>query len=212
MESPIYEIFHSPSHSKNNFNKQRFQQHPNFTAYKQSKDWYTGSDLKHHHHVRVETNKNQFMSQHSLEWSCQRLELRTSDSRRWMAARSSLATTEDIVLPSNDQRDNKDVWLATSFLKVKIIPEILQGSINQESGKIDAIFKGKFWFSIGNGYKPPPLIVETARHRKSHMECMEVQEGRDWVKTEAAGGRCITGFTARSHQRQLYELPSLSSC
>ncbi|XP_072955436.1 uncharacterized protein [Typha angustifolia] len=47
------------------------------------------------------------------------------------------------------------------FLKIDIVPEFLQGSINRTSGKVDLQFRSKFWFSIGSIYKAPPLVVET---------------------------------------------------
>ncbi|KAK9291599.1 hypothetical protein L1049_019548 [Liquidambar formosana] len=47
------------------------------------------------------------------------------------------------------------------FLKIDIVPELFQGSINQESGKVDLEFKARFWFSVGSIYKAPPLLVET---------------------------------------------------
>ncbi|RDY10748.1 hypothetical protein CR513_04681 [Mucuna pruriens] len=47
------------------------------------------------------------------------------------------------------------------FLKIDIVPEALQGSINQESGKVDLEFKAKFLFSAGSFYKAPPLLVKT---------------------------------------------------
>ncbi|XP_024927744.3 uncharacterized protein LOC107414408 [Ziziphus jujuba] len=47
------------------------------------------------------------------------------------------------------------------FLKIDIVPELFQGSINKESGKVGLEFKAKFWFSVGSIYKAPPLLVET---------------------------------------------------
>ncbi|KAK1431662.1 hypothetical protein QVD17_08187 [Tagetes erecta] len=47
------------------------------------------------------------------------------------------------------------------FLKIDVVPEILRGIINVESGKVDLKFKAKFWFSMGSIYKAPPLLVET---------------------------------------------------
>ncbi|CAA3024378.1 uncharacterized protein LOC111403897 [Olea europaea var. sylvestris] len=47
------------------------------------------------------------------------------------------------------------------FLRIDIVPELFQGSINQESGQVDLKFKAKFWFSIGSIYKAPPLTVQT---------------------------------------------------
>ncbi|KAF5181329.1 Atp-dependent clp protease atp-binding subunit [Thalictrum thalictroides] len=47
------------------------------------------------------------------------------------------------------------------FLKIAIEPQLLQGSINEETGKVDLKFKSKFWFSVGSIYEAPPLVVET---------------------------------------------------
>ncbi|KAL4025259.1 hypothetical protein IC575_013639 [Cucumis melo] len=48
------------------------------------------------------------------------------------------------------------------FLKIDILPEFFQGSINQESGKqVELEFESKFIFSIGSLYKAPPLLVKT---------------------------------------------------
>lgn len=47
------------------------------------------------------------------------------------------------------------------FLRIDIVPEAFQGNINQESGKVDLVFKAKFLFSAGSLYKAPPLLVKT---------------------------------------------------
>ncbi|XVF09781.1 hypothetical protein REPUB_Repub07fG0125800 [Reevesia pubescens] len=47
------------------------------------------------------------------------------------------------------------------FLKIDIVPQLFQGNINQESGKVDLEFLAKFCFSIGSIYKAPPLLVKT---------------------------------------------------
>ncbi|GLT54795.1 hypothetical protein SLA2020_279630 [Shorea laevis] len=47
------------------------------------------------------------------------------------------------------------------FLKIEIAPELFQGSIHRESGKIDLEFMAKFWFSVGTLYRAPPLLVKT---------------------------------------------------
>ncbi|GAB4858660.1 hypothetical protein Ancab_010132 [Ancistrocladus abbreviatus] len=47
------------------------------------------------------------------------------------------------------------------FLKIDIVPQIFQGKINKESGKVDLGFKAEFWFSIGTIYRAPPLLVST---------------------------------------------------
>ncbi|GAB2265273.1 hypothetical protein Dimus_000340 [Dionaea muscipula] len=77
-------------------------------------------------------------------------------------------------------------WPLPPFLKIEIIPEVLQGSINEESGKIDIKLRAKYWFSIGSGYKAPPLIVETIlttdESRGSHGSTRGKRRGKD--------GRC----------------------
>ncbi|KAK9665572.1 hypothetical protein RND81_14G120100 [Saponaria officinalis] len=47
------------------------------------------------------------------------------------------------------------------FLRIDILPEILQGNVHKETGKVDLAFKATFWFSIGTIYKAPPLLVTT---------------------------------------------------
>lgn len=45
--------------------------------------------------------------------------------------------------------------------RIDIEPQVFQGTINPESGKVELEFKAKFWFSAGPIYKAPPLEVET---------------------------------------------------
>lgn len=47
------------------------------------------------------------------------------------------------------------------FLRIDIVPEVFQGIINKNSGKVDLEFKAKFLFSIASLYKAPPLVVNT---------------------------------------------------
>ncbi|KAK6926294.1 hypothetical protein RJ641_008013 [Dillenia turbinata] len=47
------------------------------------------------------------------------------------------------------------------FLKIDIVPELFQGKIDHESGKVELEFQAKFWFSASSIYKAPPLMVET---------------------------------------------------
>ncbi|AED97569.1 unnamed protein product [Arabidopsis thaliana] len=48
------------------------------------------------------------------------------------------------------------------FLKIDISPEIFQGTINQESGKVELEFMAKFFFTAGGGiYRAPALVVRT---------------------------------------------------
>ncbi|XP_022738008.1 uncharacterized protein LOC111290795 [Durio zibethinus] len=47
------------------------------------------------------------------------------------------------------------------FLKIDIVPQLLQGNINQESGKVELEFLAKFCFSVGSVYQAPPLLVKT---------------------------------------------------
>ncbi|KAG9453141.1 hypothetical protein H6P81_006045 [Aristolochia fimbriata] len=46
------------------------------------------------------------------------------------------------------------------FLKIEIIPELLQGTI-EGGGQINLEFKARFLFSIGTIYRAPPLLVAT---------------------------------------------------
>ncbi|KAE8736456.1 ataxin-10-like isoform X1 [Hibiscus syriacus] len=48
-----------------------------------------------------------------------------------------------------------------TFLKIDIVPQLFQGNINQESGKVDLEFLAKFCFSVGSVYKAPALLVKT---------------------------------------------------
>ncbi|KAJ6817518.1 uncharacterized protein M6B38_404505 [Iris pallida] len=47
------------------------------------------------------------------------------------------------------------------FLKIEIVPEAFEGTINKTSGKVDLQFRAKFWFSVGRLYRAPPLLVDT---------------------------------------------------
>ncbi|KAI6672290.1 hypothetical protein NL676_000196 [Syzygium grande] len=60
------------------------------------------------------------------------------------------------------------------FLKIDIVPQLFEGRICQESGKVDLQFKAKFSFSVGSLYRAPPLIVETvltSEESKGTMRC-----------------------------------------
>ncbi|XP_010444069.1 PREDICTED: uncharacterized protein LOC104726821 [Camelina sativa] len=48
------------------------------------------------------------------------------------------------------------------FLKIDISPEVFQGSIEPESGKVELEFTAKFSFTAGGGiYRAPALVVKT---------------------------------------------------
>ncbi|XP_068635460.1 uncharacterized protein [Aristolochia californica] len=47
------------------------------------------------------------------------------------------------------------------FLRIDIVPELFQGTIDEKTGQVDLEFKAKFLFSIGTIYRAPPLIVKT---------------------------------------------------
>lgn len=47
------------------------------------------------------------------------------------------------------------------FLNIHIVPEMLSGKINQESGQVDLRLKAEFWFSVGSIYRAAPLAVDT---------------------------------------------------
>ncbi|KAK2366918.1 hypothetical protein P8452_55348 [Trifolium repens] len=69
---------------------------------------------------------------------------------------------ETLYIPSLTSSTTKFLGLPLPpFLKIDIVPETFQGSINQESGKVDLEFKAKFLFSAGSIYKAPPLLVKT---------------------------------------------------
>lgn len=64
------------------------------------------------------------------------------------------------------------------FLKIDIVPEAFQGSINQESGKVDLEFKAKFLFSAGSLYKAPPLMVKTVLTSEESRGTMKSGRGK----------------------------------
>lgn len=47
------------------------------------------------------------------------------------------------------------------FLRIDIAPEVFQGIINTDTGKVDLEFQAKFMFSVGTVYRAPPLLVKT---------------------------------------------------
>ncbi|XP_065870496.1 uncharacterized protein [Euphorbia lathyris] len=46
-------------------------------------------------------------------------------------------------------------------LKIDIVPQLFQGSIDRETRKVDLEFTAKFLFSVGSLYRAPPLLVKT---------------------------------------------------
>ncbi|KAK1399583.1 ATP-dependent Clp protease ATP-binding [Heracleum sosnowskyi] len=72
------------------------------------------------------------------------------------------------------------------FLRIDIVPQLFQGSINSESGQVDLEFKAKFLFSIGSIYKAPPLVVETVLTSEESKGTMRNGRG-ERLNTE---GRC----------------------
>jgi len=46
-------------------------------------------------------------------------------------------------------------------LRIDVVPETLEGIIDKASGKVELKFQAKFFFSAGNLYRPPPLLVNT---------------------------------------------------
>lgn len=64
------------------------------------------------------------------------------------------------------------------FLKIDIVPEAFQGSINQESGKVDLEFKAKFLFSAGSLYEAPPLMVKTVLTSEESKGTMKSGRGK----------------------------------
>ncbi|KAH9621118.1 hypothetical protein KSS87_008383 [Heliosperma pusillum] len=79
------------------------------------------------------------------------------------------------------------------FLRIDIVPEILEGSIYKETGKVDLAFKAKFWFSIGTIYKAPPLLVTT--NLTSEGAEGEIRKGRG--KRMDKNGECELVGVAR---------------
>ncbi|XP_074291214.1 uncharacterized protein LOC141617986 [Silene latifolia] len=79
------------------------------------------------------------------------------------------------------------------FLRIDIVPEILEGSIYKDSGKVDLAFKAKFWFSIGTIYKAPPLLVTT--NLTSEGSEGEIRKGRG--KRMDKNGECQLVGVAR---------------
>ncbi|KAL6004608.1 hypothetical protein ACLOJK_005163 [Asimina triloba] len=72
------------------------------------------------------------------------------------------------------------------FLKIDILPQLFQGTINQDSGQVDLEFKAKFLFSIGSIYRAPPLLVSTVL--TSEESVGKIRGGRgERLSTE---GRC----------------------
>lgn len=47
------------------------------------------------------------------------------------------------------------------FLKIDIVPELLQGTIDRQSGKVELEFRAKFLFTAGKLYAAQPLFVAT---------------------------------------------------
>ncbi|CAM6036787.1 unnamed protein product [Sphagnum compactum] len=46
-------------------------------------------------------------------------------------------------------------------LRIDVIPQTLEGIIDKASGKVELKFQAQFFFSAGNLYRPPPLLVNT---------------------------------------------------
>ncbi|XP_047335053.1 uncharacterized protein LOC124938625 [Impatiens glandulifera] len=63
------------------------------------------------------------------------------------------------------------------FLRIDIVPQLFQGIIDQESGKVELEFKAKFLFSIGSIYRARPLIVETVLTSEKSEGKMRSGEG-----------------------------------
>ncbi|KAK7314957.1 hypothetical protein VNO77_33489 [Canavalia gladiata] len=86
---------------------------------------------------------------------------------------------ESLYIPSLTSSTTKFLGLPLPpFLKIDIVPEALQGSINQESGKVDLEFKAKFLFSAGSLYKAPPLLVKTVLTSEESKGTMKSGRGK----------------------------------
>ncbi|RYR39012.1 hypothetical protein Ahy_A09g044404 [Arachis hypogaea] len=66
----------------------------------------------------------------------------------------------------------------TPFLKIDIVPEAFEGTINRESGKVDFEFKAKFLFSVGSICKAPPLMVMTSLRYEESKDDMKSGRGK----------------------------------
>ncbi|XP_057428763.1 uncharacterized protein LOC130722140 [Lotus japonicus] len=76
------------------------------------------------------------------------------------------------------------------LLKIDIVPQALQGSVNQESGKVDLEFKAKFLFSIGSLYKAPPLLVKTVLTSEESKGTVKSGRGK---RLDEAGNCTLVG-------------------
>ncbi|CAH8364239.1 unnamed protein product [Eruca vesicaria subsp. sativa] len=70
---------------------------------------------------------------------------------------------DTLYIPSLTNQTTKFLGLPLPpFLKIDIAPEVFQGTIDQESGKVELEFTAKFCFTAGGGiYRAPPLLVKT---------------------------------------------------
>ncbi|XP_045818305.1 uncharacterized protein LOC123911034 [Trifolium pratense] len=85
---------------------------------------------------------------------------------------------ETLYIPSLTSSTTKILGLPLPpFLRIDIVPETFQGSINQESGKVDLEFKAKFLFSAGSIYKAPPLLVKTVLTSEESKGTMKIGRG-----------------------------------
>ncbi|GAV61825.1 hypothetical protein CFOL_v3_05351 [Cephalotus follicularis] len=67
-----------------------------------------------------------------------------------------------LYIPPLESRTTKFLGLPLPpFLKIDIVPELFEGTIGRESGKVDLEFMAKFLFSVGSIYRAPPLLVKT---------------------------------------------------
>lgn len=46
-------------------------------------------------------------------------------------------------------------------IRIQIVPDSLEGTVDRSTGKVELNFKAKFYFSTGPFYRPSPLIVDT---------------------------------------------------
>ncbi|CAN7046099.1 hypothetical protein IGI04_008545 [Brassica rapa subsp. trilocularis] len=79
---------------------------------------------------------------------------------------SELSVSFDVgtlYIPSLTNQTTKFLGLPLPpFLKIDIAPEMFQGTIDQDSGKVELEFTAKFCFTAGGGiYRAPPLVVKT---------------------------------------------------
>lgn len=70
---------------------------------------------------------------------------------------------DTLYIPSLTSQTTKFLGLPLPpFLKIDIVPDVFQGTIDLQSGKVELEFTARFSFSAAGGmYRAPPLVVKT---------------------------------------------------